>query len=96
MGGPVGNRLVEDVWSCIVLGSALGLFAGLVSGCCSYSDHVSAKAIRPAALKIIQRHDAYISSDQSLDQFKARTFLRTSEGLQGVLDQAAGVTGRGE
>lgn len=61
----------------------------LMAGCCPYSDHVSVDAIREPAKAVIQRHDIYVHGDPSLLDIERRIYLRTSEELNGVLDEAA-------
>lgn len=62
----------------------------LVFGGCSSSDCIKAGNIEGVTRPILDRHDAYVQQDETLEEFSKKAFLRSSELLRKVLDEATG------
>ena len=66
------------------------LAVSLVPGCASSSPgYISVGAVEPAAVRIMDRHDDYVRGDDVLSENERSTYLRSSELLRSVLDEAA-------
>lgn len=55
---------------------------------CSAPRTISVDAIEPGLVEVLDRHDAYVKADQSLDELLKRIYLRTSELLRLVMAEA--------
>ena len=55
---------------------------------------VDATRLEPVVAKVLARHDAYVSADNSLDELSKRTFLRSSELTRSILAEALGTATR--
>lgn len=58
----------------------------LVSGC--HKGYVSAENTHEAVEIVLERHDAYVAADPSLDDAKRASYLRTSELLRTAYAEA--------
>jgi len=64
-------------------------FAGIaltLTGC--GRSMISAESIEQPVRNITERHDAYVENDDSLSDVERRTYLRSSEILNDLVDQA--------
>lgn len=55
---------------------------------CSAPRTISVDAIEPGLVEVLDRHDAYVKADQSLDELLKRIYLRTSELLRLLMEEA--------
>jgi len=55
---------------------------------CSAPRMVSVDAIEPALVEVINRHDAYVQADSTLDTYLKTLYLRTTELLKKLLEEA--------
>jgi len=55
---------------------------------CSAPRMVSVDAIEPALTSVIERHDAYVQADSTLDTYLKTLYLRTTELLKKLLEEA--------
>ena len=58
-----------------------------LSGC--KTNMVSVEAIKPGLTQVLDRHDAYVKADAKLEDFLKKVYLRTSELIRMVLDDAS-------
>lgn len=49
---------------------------------------ISVEALEPALSPVIQRHDAYVADDPALSEDEKEIFLRTTELLRRLLEEA--------
>jgi len=62
------------------------LAALLLCGC--QTDMVRAAAIDGLVQRVSERHDVYVKADESLDEDERKTYLRSTELLRKVLEEA--------
>jgi hypothetical protein len=55
---------------------------------CSAPRTISVDAIEPGLIEVLDRHDKYVQADQSLDELLKRIYLRTSELLRLLMEEA--------
>lgn len=56
-----------------------------LSGCLAPKRTVNADALTPTLGPVLERHDAYVSADESLDDLEKETYLRSSALLKGTM-----------
>lgn len=73
---------------------ALAVFLCALPSCQCPSTMVDATKLEPVVAKVLDRHDAYVAADQTLDELSKRTFLRSSELTRSILAEALGTATR--
>jgi hypothetical protein len=56
---------------------------------CVASGQIAAEDIHPALHLVCDRHDAYVHADTTLTSIQSQTYLRSSELLRLIVDEAA-------
>lgn len=78
--GKVGGAKIAPVFLAGVL--AFSAFS------CAPARHISVDAVEPALIEVLDRHDTYVNADESLPEFIKNLYLRTTELLRKLLEEA--------
>lgn len=64
------------------------LGASLALGACAPKQSIDANALSGVMTPVLDRHDAYVAGDDSLDATQKEIFLRSSGQLRSTVDEA--------
>lgn len=62
--------------------------AGVLTSCTPPSNYIRSEAVDGPFRGVADRHDAYVNADESLDDLERRIYLRDTELLRRLLDEA--------